>query len=294
MVLANVDRRIRDFASRPGRALSPRAERVALALAAAMFLASGFLAWRELDRDGVELLVWPLLGIAIIGMPMTVFANASEYWLSGRLVGHDTGVVASVRVAMTAIAANMLPVPGSVLVRVRALASTGVTYGEAARSSFLLGIGWIAMTAVLCGASLIGRVPLPIVAALVSTGAAGIAYVGQSIRARGLPILPNLVLVLGIETVAVVAAAMRFGLALMAMGTTVDIGQAMALSSSGVLASMAGIFPGGLGLRELLAGALGSSVDLSAAAGVAASVVDRLALVVVLSPLALVLSRSRR
>lgn len=293
-MLASVDRRVRDLAARPGRALSPRAERLALALAGLVFLASGVLAWRELNRDGIDLDWRPLVAIAAVGMPLTVFANASEYWLSGRLVGRTTGAVASIRVAMAAIAANMLPVPGSVLVRVRALASTGVTYGEAARSSFLLGIGWIAMTAALCGVALIGRTHPVVNVALLAAGALGFAWISRSIAARGLSVVPNLALIAGVESVAVVAAALRFGLALMAMGTAVDAGQSMALSSSGVLASMAGIFPGGLGLRELLAGALGSSVDIAAASGVAASVVDRLALVVVLSPLALLLSRSNR
>lgn len=72
-------------------------------------------------------------------------------------------------------------------------------------------------------------------------------------------------------------AGLRFFFVLVAFGFDVSIGQALALATSGILATAVGIVPGGLGLRELLAGAFAPLVALSASVGVLAAIVNRIA-----------------
>jgi uncharacterized membrane protein YbhN (UPF0104 family) len=89
--------------------------------------------------------------------------------------------------------------------------------------------------------------------------------------------LPMFWRILLIEVAVVFVSGARVWLALAAIGQTTDVGAAIAISSSTVLAALLGVFPAGLGLREILAGGIATAVAVPAAAAVAASAVDRIA-----------------
>jgi uncharacterized membrane protein YbhN (UPF0104 family) len=91
-----------------------------------------------------------------------------------------------------------------------------------------------------------------------------------------------------VEAAFVTVAAFRLLLVLRALGFRVSIAQAAALAVSIVVAAAAGFFPGGLGLRELLAAGMSPLVGLPAAVGVLATAADRIVALVVLSILSLV------
>jgi uncharacterized membrane protein YbhN (UPF0104 family) len=89
--------------------------------------------------------------------------------------------------------------------------------------------------------------------------------------------------VLVIESAAVAVGALRYGLILAALGHEVSAAQAVALTVGGVLAAASGLFPGGLGMREVLVAGIAPLVGVSAAVGVVATAVDRLAGLAVLA-----------
>ena len=80
-----------------------------------------------------------------------------------------------------------------------------------------------------------------------------------------------------VELATVVITSVRIYLAFQVLGQTIEPAQAVALSASMILAAAIGIFPAGLGLREVLAGIIGVAVGLSASESVAATAVDRIA-----------------
>ena len=89
-----------------------------------------------------------------------------------------------------------------------------------------------------------------------------------------------------VETLTVVITAVRIWLAFAMIGKTATPAQAVAQTSAVIIAAAVGIFPSGLGLRELLAGAVGAVVGLDAAAAVAATAADRVAAQIGLAVLA--------
>ena len=82
---------------------------------------------------------------------------------------------------------------------------------------------------------------------------------------------------------------------IVALGVEVSGGQALALTVSGAIASAAGIFPAGLGLREAMSAGVAALVDLPASVGFVAASIDRVLGLVVLgiATLALLLQRKR-
>ena len=81
----------------------------------------------------------------------------------------------------------------------------------------------------------------------------------------------------------------RLTLILAALGYGLSVSDAAALAAAGIVASAAGLFPGGLGLRELLSGVAAGVVGLDPAVGVVVAAVDRLVTLAVLAVVSAVL-----
>jgi uncharacterized membrane protein YbhN (UPF0104 family) len=264
---------------------APGLERLLLPIAVAVFVAATVVAFRNLPHVEGGVRWWLLALSGLVGVPLTVLLNAREYELSARVLGHRVPFLESARVSLIASAANQLPVPGSVLVRVRALRRLGSSYGKAGSSTAIVGLAWIAITGILAGAFQLSASRWGFGAALITIGLAvlmlsfGLMAPQVRIRSDRWALMRQIALV---EAALVVVLAVRFSLALRALGFDVSASQAVALTISVVVASALGIFPGGLGIRELLAAGIGPLVGLPASVGLAATAVDRLTALVVL------------
>jgi uncharacterized membrane protein YbhN (UPF0104 family) len=256
-----------------------------LPVAVAVFVAATVVAFRNLPRVEGGIRWWLLAASGLVGVPLTVLLNAREYELSARVLGHRVPFLESVRVSLIGSAANQLPVPGSVLVRVRALRRLGSTYGKAGSSTAIVGLAWVATTGLIAGAFQLSARRWGFGWVLLGVGAGvlllsfGLLAVQVRDRANQLPMMFQIV---AVETALVIVVGVRFFLALRALGFDVSASQAAALTISVVLASAVGIFPGGLGIRELLAAGIGPLVGLPASVALAATAVDRLTALVVL------------
>jgi uncharacterized membrane protein YbhN (UPF0104 family) len=269
---------------RRGRRPSARTERVLLAIAIAVFVGITVAAYRSLPETGKPVRWIPLVLVIALGVPATVILNAAEYKVSARILGHDVRFLQAVRIGILASTANQLPIPGSVVVRVQALKQLGSTYKEASSATAIVGLVWIGMTGVLAGSLL-----LPSGDPLLGLGLllGGILSLVLSLlllvlrvdagASRGLMLKAN------VEIGSVLVTAFRLYTILFALGFTVSFPQALALTTSVVVASATAFFPAGLGMRELLAAGVSRLVDLPAAVGVVASAIDRVLTTIVLS-----------
>jgi len=249
-----------------------------LLLVAVIIFAGGFVAAYLNLPPSMEAPVWTLLAlVAVIGVPATVATNAWEYALSANLLGYRVSPGAAVRVSIMASAANLLPIPGSVLVRTEAVRRLGAKTSRALATSTLVGLAWLAITALLTGALLLvyGRIGL-------SAGAGGIGVVltGATVYllARlevSRPALVGAKLAL-VESASVLVKAVRLYVILHALHYQVGMDQAMALTSASVVATASGFFPGGLGATEVLSAAVSPLVSLPAAVGLLAAAIDRM------------------
>lgn len=271
---------------------SPKAQRRLLTVSAVAFIAMTVLAVRALpplelsDR-------WPLLVlVGLVGVPLSMLANALEYVISGRIVGSRVGLVEAFRVTVLAMAANLLPLPGSMMVRTSALHGLGSGARRAATATLVVALTWVGVTGLVAGVLSLSTVSLAFGGIVTAGGAALTAVALVLLRAsleRGRR-LGTATALLATEIAMVTLGAVRFWLVLLALGFPAGLSQAAALVVAGVAAAATGIFPGGLGLRELIAGGISPLVGLPAALGLLATAINRLVEYVVLLPVSLILS----
>lgn len=276
---------VRSWASTPGR------RRIAYGVAVALFVGSTVAAWGALPRGGVTV-DWVLVALAAVLVLPGAVVNAEEYRVSARIVGQTVTVPTALRVSVIAAAFNLLPVPGSVLVRTRALARGGSSTSQAVSSTLAVGVAYIGVALVIVAGVQAARAPVPAGAVLL----AGVAMLaGAATLIRRLvdgPVAGLLGRLVVVETLSVVVKAARLYLAIRALGFDPSIGQATSLSMATVAGSAIGVFPGGLGIRELLAGLIAPAVDLPASVGLIGTSLDRVIGLATLSVVAAVVLRA--
>lgn len=278
---------VRSWASTPGR------RRVAYAIAVALFVGSTVAAWEALP-DGRAGLDWGLVAMAALLVLPGAVVNAEEYRVSASIVGQTVSVPAALRVSVIAAAFNLLPIPGSVLVRTRALAKGGSSTTQAVSSTLAVGAVYIAVALVIVAGVQVADAPLQ-AAVLLAVGLAMLA--GAGIVTRRLVAGPVGALVgrlVVVEALSVLVKAVRLYLTIRALGFDPSIAQATSLSMATVAASAIGIFPGGLGIRELLSGMIAPAVDLPASVGLIGTSLDRVVGLATLSVLAAVVLAATR
>jgi hypothetical protein len=241
---------------------------------------------------------WHILVIAGVGViPVTLAWNAAEYHLTARLAGYSVSSLAAVRTSIFASLANLLPIPGALLVRAKAMHAMGASLGKVAFATVVVGLGFAGMATTLLGVMLVARRPAIISAVVLAMGLtlliSGTVFAATSLGlAKALPYFAKVML---IETGSVVTKALTLYLILEGLGQPADALQALALATSGVLAMALGFFPAGLGISELFAGIVSPLVDLPASLGVLAAAMERILQVCVLGSIVLaMLARGNR
>jgi uncharacterized membrane protein YbhN (UPF0104 family) len=270
---------LRSWASTPARRW------VVYLAALALFVGSTVVAWTALpaDRAAID---WTLVALAAVLVVPGSVVNAEEYRVSARIVGQTVAMPAALRVSIVAAAFNLLPIPGSVLVRTRALAKGGSTTGQAVTSTLAVGFVYIAVALLIVATVQVGASPASAaVLALVGIGMFGASAVVVRRIAEG-PVGAALRWLVAVEALSVVVKALRLYLTIRALGFDPSIAQATSLSMATVAASAIGIFPGGLGIRELLSGLIAPAVDLPASVGLVGTSMDRVIGLTTLSVLA--------
>ncbi len=273
---------LRRWLNRPGL------RRWALWLALGVLVAGLVLSVRA-QPDVVTELDWrPLAALLLLVIPVVKLLNVFEYILSGRLLGKSIGLMEGLEVTTIGAAANMLPLPGSTLVRMAGLKAAGAGYGKGAAAVLLASLIWLAVASLYAGAwilSLGGATPAArwVGPAFVAVGAMLLAFcLVAAIRLEGGSRIIGLIAANRLVLVAIEA--LRFVLVLQAMGVAASFAQASGLAVTGVLGSAVSIVPAGLGVRELVAAGLGPVVGISAAAGfLAAGLIRLLDLVFILA-----------
>lgn len=257
---------------------SPRARRILVAVAMVVFLAVSIPSFASLrDGQALNLAVLPLL--VLVTTPLTVLANSAEYRVMGAINGHRIPWRDAVQLTVLATLANLLPLPGGVVVRTQALRNRGSTYKRALSANLAAGLAWIG-----CGAAAVGALLVPrsgerlLATGLLIGGAALLAAVAVLLRrADPAGARSHFARLLVIETGIVTVCAVRLWLAFTLIGLSAEPAQAVAISGSVIVAAAIGIFPAGLGLREALAGGIGVAVAVPATQAVAATAADRVA-----------------
>jgi uncharacterized membrane protein YbhN (UPF0104 family) len=251
-----------------------------LAFAAALVLFVGGFVLGVLNLPDVEREPrWELLAVvAVLGVPLTLAFNAAEYQVAAAIAAYRVPFTAAFRVGVLSTAANMLPIPGAMLVRARAIRKLGGSYGSIAVSTGAVAMCFVGVTSMLASGLLVASGQAALGGVLAAAGLLLFAVPFAMLRAQRSSgrSLRLLLAAAARASGAIAVKAGRLYLILIAFGYEAGATQALTLTVAAVLATTLGFFPGGLGAAEALAAALGPLVGLSAAVGFVASAVDRL------------------
>jgi uncharacterized membrane protein YbhN (UPF0104 family) len=282
-------RRVLDQRAKP---LSRRTQLTVTVVISVLLVIASVWAWRRAhlslsDIDWIALLV-----AFVVAAPATLGLKMLEYDAAARLVGTRAHFRRALDVSVVSSAANLLPIPGSLIVTTHALSEQGATYGEAAFASAIPSLAWLGIAGLIGGVSIVAA-GSAIVGALVAVGGAvclGIAGVMflRSAPPHGRPQLAVRIVV--IETTWVGLSGFRMWLALRAIGVTATPAQVLALAVAGAMAVAIGFLPAGLGAREALIALLSPIINLPLSQGVVLGVIDRVVWVTFLALAAVALS----
>jgi uncharacterized membrane protein YbhN (UPF0104 family) len=279
---ARVAERLGSLLARRARPRDARRRRLSLAAALILFVGGSFLAVLQLP-DVEQEPRWELLVVVVLlGVPLTLALNAAEYQVSAAIVAYRVPFRRALRVAVLATAANLLPIPGAVLVRAHAIRKLGGSYARIAVSTGVVGICFVATASLLASGVLLASGEIAFGGVLAGAGLLAFALalallVPERGSREGLRLL---VAAAARAAGAILVKAARLYLVLIAFGYDAGATQALTLTVATVAATSLGFFPAGLGAAEALAAALSPLVGLSAAVGFLVSAVDRLISVV--------------
>lgn len=265
---------------------SDRVERILLAGAAVVFLVATYIAWQRLPEVQRTLdASWLALAglLALVGF----VANGFEFLMTGRLMRRHIRAYDALRVSVVGTAANVLPIPGAVVVRTQALRQMGEGGSGALIVTTAVGVFWVASAGVLAAAFLLFPTADGYMAAVILLcSCIGVMVAAALVHfAGGRPGRLEIAVLAMIEVVSVFASGVRLYAVAHAIGFDVGLVEAITINLGVILSHAVGVVPAGLGLRELASGAFAESAGVPASVGVMLSVLDRVVIYVVLSVL---------
>lgn len=253
------------------------AHRWIMAILSVAVVAGAIWSASRLDISTDDLSWLPLSGAAALSILGPVI-SAAEYRAGLQLIRRDTDLRTAVQVSVFGTLANVLPLPGGFLVKMKAMTEQGARARTAAGAQLLVGIVWLAMSGVLVAIALPRwRLVLVGATAVMFGVAAFMAY-----RNRYAP--KALVAVIVIEALFLATAAARFYLVLVGLGIEVTGRGALALAASGPLAAATGLLPGSLGVFEAISAGLAALADMEPESGFLGALVLRILTYLMLLP----------
>ena len=217
---------------------------------------------------------FPVMVILALCVPFTILQSIWELQLTVRLLGRRISFYDAMSTTVLAIAANMLPLPGNVMVKVSKFKSLGVTYKSGISITLLTGLFWLGCAFVYGGLWLL-YIEYLWLGAFLLFGGIGITAVTSLVMNflyKGAKLIFYLIvgrfLFIGINAV-------RLYLCFSAFGVDVDFSRASILTIAPALAAVVAFVPSGLGVAEALASGLGGMIDVSSASSYLATALNR-------------------
>jgi len=252
---------LRDRISPAIRQFGARHSRVILPVFLALFLFGVYFASRSSGVTFAGLVFTPLAGVFLGALATTAF-NAWGLRLIARYSAVRLPFREAILVSSFGSLSNILPIPGSILVRGGALVSRGATVRQSAASIALAAVLWIGLSGLLTGLALAAQGaavgwPVIIICALVSALAFG-RLVDQGGARLAVVFLLQRSAMLSITVV-------RFWLSFQAIGHSASLVESATFAVASIFGAVVAIVPAGLAVSEAIAAALAGLTVLSPA-----------------------------
>jgi uncharacterized membrane protein YbhN (UPF0104 family) len=239
-----------------------------------------------------HLKVAPLIWLVVISAPIGTALNALELWALARISAGPMSMRTSLELTIYTSAANMLPLPGGAVTKLAGFKAHGVGYAVGIWMIVLSFLVWGGLAFLYAAAALaaLGEVQLAglfVIAgiAFLVAGAFGFARFGH---------WPMVALVAVTRLLNFMADALRYWLALTAMGVTVTFLQCSVFAVVAFLGAAVVFVPSGLGVSEAAGALVATFVGISAASGFISTAVQRIARLIGLAGIAVVFMFFRR
>lgn len=243
-----------------------------LLLAALLFLFGGWYSFRQLDVTPDKLRLVPLALLIATG-PATLLYSGVGLYLMSRSVGTTMTLPRAIALSTYANLAEALPLPGGAIVRTGALVASGAGLKTSSVLVVLSAVLWIAIACFGCGLALAGHGhPAAIPLSAIGLCGSGIATAWLVATAGW----RNAMLTLGLRVLGMAFVGARLHLAFLVLGQVLPLADALPFALANVAGSAASIAPAGLGISELLAAGVASTVAVAPAAAFLAVGIDRL------------------
>jgi hypothetical protein len=261
-----------------------RLRRYGLAGALIVFLAGLYWAIQGSPEFGSELKIAPLLLLIALSAPLGTVLNTIELWALSRIAGGPMSWRTSLDLTVYTSAANMLPVPGGAITKLAGFRAHGVGYGTATAMIVLSFLAWGGLAFLYSAVALLlldqshlaGLFVIAGLAFLVAT-VVGFARFGH---------WRMVAIVAATRLVTFATDAVRYWLALTAIGVTASLLQCSALVVVPYIGASVVIVPSGLGVSEAAGALLATFVGIAAASGFISTAIQRIARLVGLALIA--------
>lgn len=243
-----------------------------LVAAALLFVFGGWYSFRQLDVTPDNLRLIPLALLMATG-PITLLYSGVGLFLMSRSVGTAMTLPRAVTLSTYANLAEALPLPGGAIVRTGALVASGAGLKTSSILVVLSAVLWIAIACLGCGLALYGHGhPAALPLSVIGFCGSGIAT-GWLVARAG---WRNALLTLGHRVAGMIFVGARLHFAFLVLGQALPMADALPFALANVAGSAASIAPAGLGISELLAAGVASTVAVAPAAAFLAVGIDRL------------------
>ncbi len=221
---------------------------------------------------------WLLLPCYIVVAPLMQLANALEFRAQGRMLDEDISLRECHDVTLNASMANMLPIPGSVLIRTIRL-SRNNDKKQAALTSVIVGLCWLGVSLLIGGVSLSFYSRYLLAGGLVL---AGVLLTGGSFHlySKLTSSLPEFSKLIVVQIYLTAVSTLNMYLAFRTIGFPISTLQTTVVIVSGPVASSVGVFPSGIGLAESIVSFLSTLIGISAKVGFLAAALARLNIII--------------
>jgi len=213
--------------------------------------------------------------IIVAAVPLTILLNALEFMLSGKLISVSITLPKALEITILGSAANMFPLPGSAMVRIASLKSSGAGYKKSTLVTLLVALLWIASAFLFAGLSLSIFFEKTFEYLFLFVGFVSLIAAGMLNSRIGCKwsIFNQLIY---LKFCIVIVEAVRVYWCFLAFNIDVSLNQAAIFVVSGVLGSATSIVPAGLGIREVVSAMIAPLVGITASAGFLAATLNRI------------------
>lgn len=272
------------------RPMAPQKRGVTAVIAVILLAAAAFSWWRL--GLSIAAINWPALVLSAALVPLSVVLTAWEYGLVAFVNRIRVGFRDLVAVTVVGAVANLLPLPGAAAVRLNDLIARRGKASGAIGATGAAGSLWLGWSLVVAGVALL-IADQPWLGVLLAIGGSVLVFLSWVLVKTTAGTAGSTWLLKGssIELASLAVGVARIWLTFTALGIDVTIVQAGVLVVSGAIASTVSIVPGGLGIRELIAGLLAPLVGVAATAAVLAVAVARVVGLLVQAPIALLITQ---